>query len=120
LEKREILEMPVENLAMNMLLTTKMEFVLMRDKEYFKENIGRFYPDGLQADQVKAIKKWFQEEGIKKIEVYKTFPFGPFVFLGGLITIAYQGSPFVITAIKIAKVIDVNLGLNLLGTILTK
>jgi len=91
-EKRKI---KIKKLKPKIILT---EMILKKiekdDKKFYFENIGRLYPDGLTEDQTEQIKKWCQERKIEEIEIYKTLPFAPFVFLGALITLIFKGSLF--------------------------
>ncbi len=118
IEKQEVVTLSVRQLEPYMLLALRSEVVLMRDKKYFQAKIRKLYPDGLLEDQVRAIKKWYKKEGIKKIEIYKTFPFAPFIFLGGLITLFFKGSPFIALAVQLFKLVNLGLGINVLGLFL--
>ncbi|MEW6074765.1 MAG: hypothetical protein AB1530_00495 [Candidatus Omnitrophota bacterium] len=52
------------------------------------KGIGTLYPDGLTKDQVNEIKKIVTKKSLPiKIEIYKTLPLAPFIFLGAVITV---------------------------------
>lgn len=114
-EDREVRVLPIDELSDHMLLAARSEFVLKRDKAYCDEHVGRLYPDGLLPEQVAPVKSWFKKEGIKTVEIYKTFPFAPFIFLGGILTLLFQGSPFLPLGIALFKGLEVSFGLNLIG-----
>ncbi|MFC1517795.1 hypothetical protein ACFL5G_04465 [Candidatus Margulisiibacteriota bacterium] len=113
IDKREIVPIPLAELKENMLLSDTFMVLLKRDKKYFNKYIHRLYPDGLTKDQVAPVRKWLKDGGNKQAEIYKTFPFAPFVFTGVLITIIFKGSPFLKLTVELFKGIDVNLGFHL-------
>jgi len=83
LEKKETIKINVQELRPKMLLTEKSMKSLKSDI------VGKFYPDGLSKEQVEIIKRDYPE---KEIEIYRTFPLAPFIFLGSLITILIKTS----------------------------
>jgi len=83
LEKKETIKINVQELRPKMLLTEKSM------KSFKSDIVGKFYPDGLSKEQVEIIKRDYPE---KEIEIYRTFPLAPFIFLGSLITILIKTS----------------------------
>ena len=75
-----------ENISANMVLT-QSSFVRVRDKRELTENLGTIYPDGLLENQSESLKKFLKKENITEIEIFKTFPFIPFIFASAIITI---------------------------------
>jgi prepilin signal peptidase PulO-like enzyme (type II secretory pathway) len=61
--------------------------VRVRDKRELTENLGTIYPDGLLENQSESLKKFLKKENITEIEIFKTFPFIPFIFASAIITI---------------------------------
>ena len=82
-----------EDISANMVLT-QSSFIRIKDKNGFKERLGKIYPDGLLEHQIKAVKEFFVKENITEIEIFKTFPFIPFIFAGALTTIIIKDSIF--------------------------
>lgn len=52
------------------------------------KGIGTLYPDGLTSDQSNEIKKILTQKSLPiRVEIYKTLPLAPFLFLGAFITV---------------------------------
>ncbi|MDD3087442.1 MAG: hypothetical protein PHP89_02630 [Candidatus Omnitrophica bacterium] len=60
--------------------------------EEFKKGLGQLYPDGLSGEQTEFVRSFCLNSGIRLIEVYKTFPFALWVFLGVIITLIFRQS----------------------------
>lgn len=58
----------------------------------FKKGLGQLYPDGLTCEQTEFIRSFCLNSGIRLIEVYKTFPFALWVFIGVIITLIFRQS----------------------------
>lgn len=82
-----------EDISASMVLT-QSSFIRIKNKKEFKESLGTIYPDGLLEGQIKTIKSLLGKENITEIEVFKTFPFVPFIFAGALATILIKDSIF--------------------------
>ena len=63
-----------------------------KKEEFFKESIGKIYPDGLVKEQIVLLKKFAEEKGIKLLEIYKPSPFAILIFIGLIVTILLRGS----------------------------
>jgi hypothetical protein len=75
-------EVPVANLPDRSQLTD--ESIL---KFGFKK-IGKLYPDGLTQDQINEVRTdLLRNRSSETIEIYKTLPLAPFIFLGAFITV---------------------------------
>jgi len=60
------------------------------------EKLGPLRPEGLAKDQIELIKNSFIKEKDKKLIVYKTFPFAPFMLSGAAITLITKDSILII------------------------
>ena len=60
--------------------------------EEFKKGLGQLYPEGLTCEQTEFIRSFCLNSGIRFIEVYKTFPFALWVFIGVIITLIFRQS----------------------------
>lgn len=87
----DIRTIEIKELGENMIVTPKTVELLAKNKE-FHEGLGQFYSDGLSLEQVEKIKDFFKEKQLEKIEIYKTFPFAPFIFIGAVATFIVRGS----------------------------
>jgi hypothetical protein len=81
-----------EELRPNMLLGEETINLLKQDKDFFQKDLEQMYFDGLSEEQVEKIKNFIQNKNLNEIEIYKTFPFAPFIFGGTIITLILQGS----------------------------
>ncbi|MBU1078316.1 MAG: hypothetical protein KKH98_13550 [Spirochaetes bacterium] len=84
----------LKNLKPGMILTKETTILLKKNKKFFETQLGPLYFDGLSLEQTEKIKKFLQNEKIKKIDICQTFPFAPFVFAGTLATLILRGSVF--------------------------
>jgi len=75
-----------EDIAAHMVLT-QSSFIRVKDKKGLTENLGAVYPDGLLENQSNSLREFLKKENITEIEMFKTFPFIPFIFTGAIITI---------------------------------
>lgn len=87
-------EVLVEELEPRMNLDEMIINRIKEDKEFYAQHIGRFYPGGLTLKQVDHVKKWLRKDKTigKKINVYRLFPFVPWMFVGVLVTLILQSS----------------------------
>jgi prepilin signal peptidase PulO-like enzyme (type II secretory pathway) len=81
-----------EELRPNMLLGEETINILKQDKEFFQKELDQMYFDGLSQVQVEKIKTFFRAKNLEEIEICRTFPFAPFIFIGTIITLIIQGS----------------------------
>jgi hypothetical protein len=81
----------VEELGQNMILTGNALKLLGMDEGFYK-NLGDIYPDGLSSEQTEKIKEFLKNKNLRTVEVYRTFPFAPLVFIGAIITLVFRGS----------------------------
>jgi len=82
----------LENLRTNMILKETTINILKQDKIFFQKEINKIYFDGLSSAQVEKIKIFLKNKNLKEVEIYKTFPFAPFIFTGAIITLIFHGS----------------------------
>ena len=61
---------------------------MLRSNPAVSERLGRLYPDGLTADQVRVLRQWCRKEDIASVQLVKTEPFAFWLFAGTLITAA--------------------------------
>jgi len=94
--KTDVREVKIEDIKPRMSLVEGIMEEIKRDKKFYNKYIGRFYPGGLMPDQVETVKKWIKnnKEKMKTVEIYKPFPFVPWMFIGVIITIILKGSIF--------------------------
>jgi len=81
-----------EELAANMLLGEQTLNLLKQDDDFSQNELGELYFDGLSPEQAEKIKNFLKNKKIEEVEIYKTFPFAPFIFVGAIITCILQGS----------------------------
>lgn len=82
--------MPIQALDSNVVLSDKTIQQFQQELKDFKDQIGIIYPDGLSYEQAELIKKIYIDKGYKCIEVYKTFPFAIWIFLGVILTVCLK------------------------------
>jgi len=97
IEKKETRKIKLKELRPQMILaqTTLKELLKkmqLKTKKEIEAKIGSFFSEGLTEDQVNFIKKLWFKEPEKKLKIYRTFPFSPFLFLGFIITLVTQNS----------------------------
>lgn len=80
----------IDELKPMMLLSDEGIKGFQRELKDYKGALGTIYPDGLSEGQTELIKKIYLEKGYKTIEVYRTFPFAIWIFLGALLTLALR------------------------------
>lgn len=88
----ETKKIKLDELKPNMLLAEEAINLLKQDKDFFQKDLERMYFDGLSLDQVEKIKTFVRAKNLEEIEIYRTFPFAPFIFAGAIITLILQGS----------------------------
>lgn len=76
------------------MVLTQSSFVRVKNKKGLTENLGTIYPDGLLEKQSENLREFLEKENITEIEIFKTFPFVPFIFAGAMITIILGDSIF--------------------------
>jgi len=95
--KTGIKKIKVKKLKSGMNLDEEIVNEIKKDKEYYDKYIGHIYPDGLNTEQVQAVKKWLSENRkgqLDKIKIYKPFPFVSWMFIGVIITLILKSSLF--------------------------
>ncbi len=75
-----------EEISARMVLT-QSSFIRVKNKKGLTEDLGSIYPDGLLEKQSESLRDFLKKENITEIEVFKTFPFVPFIFIGAITTI---------------------------------
>jgi len=88
----ETRKIKLDNLQPNMILSDRTISLLKEDKNFFQKEIAHIYFDGLSIEQVKKIKNFFKNKNMQEIEISRTFPFAPFIFLGALSVYFFGGS----------------------------
>ena len=91
-KQTETKKIKLDDLQSNMLLGEETINLLKQDKEFFQKELKQMYFDGLSPEQVEKIKTFVRSKNLEEIEIYKTFPFAPFIFAGTIITLLIQGS----------------------------
>jgi len=91
-QQTETKKIKLDDLQPNMLLGEETINLLKQDKEFFQKELEQMYFDGLSIEQVEKIKTFVRTKNLDEIEIYKTFPFAPFIFAGAITTLILQGS----------------------------
>lgn len=91
IKQREVVVVEVSDLKSGMVISDELIKNIQSDGE-FSAALGELYPEGIIAEQVPLLKKWFLAHGKGFIPVYKTFSFAPYIFAGALITIIARQS----------------------------
>lgn len=92
-----IKKIKVSDVAPKMSLSKEVIDKLKEDESYYNKYIGRIYPEGLNSEQAKAVRKWLSKSKKFKnqtIKIYKPFPFVGWIFLGLIITLTLKKSLF--------------------------
>lgn len=94
IQKNEIVKLSIDKISSHMLLTK--ESIKKIDEFFKKEGLtGKFYSDGLTSRQVNYLKELsLKKNNLQEVEVYRTFPFAPFIFVGAIVTILARGIIF--------------------------
>lgn len=82
INRNEEIKLKVEELKPGMVLANRS---IKKYKD--KDTVGEIMPDGLTKEQVRCIKNSYKYEGWKYVYIYKTIPFGIWVFIGTVVTI---------------------------------
>lgn len=77
IKTKEIAVLPIERLAPRVQLTTGELNQLPGELR----SLGRFYSDGLTVEQAATFKAYFESIHKKTVQVYRTFPFVPFIVM---------------------------------------
>lgn len=88
--RRALRTIAVKDISPGIILSEKSLSLLKRDREYFNEHFTPLFGDGLSSSQAQALRNWlmgFPEER-QFIEVLKAAPFGVWIFVGTLFTLA--------------------------------
>ena len=91
-KQTETKKIKLRDLQPNMILGEETVNILKQDKDFFRKDLGRIYFDGLSLEQTEKIKNFLQNKNLEEVEIYKTFPFAPFIFAGTIITLILHGS----------------------------
>ncbi len=94
--RADVRRIKIEKIKPRMSLTEDIAEEIKKDKEFYKAQIGQFYPGGLLTEQVGPIKQWLRQnkKGVESVQIYTPFPFVVWMFLGVVITIVLKGSLF--------------------------
>lgn len=85
----------VSELKEKMNLDEKLKAKFKQDRDIYKK-LGTFRAEGLGSEQINLIKRYFRENYIMKICVYKTVPFSLWLVIGVVLTILFEGSMMLI------------------------
>ncbi len=85
-------EIRVKDLKPGMNLDEEIINRMKRKKKLFKKYMGHIYPGGLTPEQVDFTKKWLKKTDLKKVSIYKLFPFVTWMFIGVIITLILKSS----------------------------
>jgi len=93
-ERMDYLEIEVDDLRPKMILADGIARRVTQDRGYFEGQqveLGALRADGLHADQVPLVQRWARERlPGTPLQIQKTFPMGPPIFLGLLLTILFR------------------------------
>lgn len=93
-ERMDYIEISPDELAAKMILSELIARRIDKDQAYFKAQeleLGALLPDGLHAEQVPLVQRWIRERMPgEPVQIQKTFPMGPPIFIGLLLTIVLQ------------------------------
>ncbi len=92
----QVKKIEISQLQAQMIPSEETLKALQASAQDVQQRIGPVYPDGFSKEQVEAVKGLYMEKGLQTIEVYKTFPFAPWMFLGVIITLIFKQSIFTI------------------------
>jgi len=92
--KTGVKKVKVSDLKEKMNLGERIVEEIKKDKEFYQEHIGRFYPEGLTQEQVQPIKRWLLRKKKEEVIVNQPFPFVLWMFFGIIITIILKKSLF--------------------------
>jgi hypothetical protein len=92
--RMDYLEIEVDDLRAKMVLSDSITQRLTTDRGYFEAQqaeLGPLLADGLHPEQVALVQRWARERlPGTPLQVQKTFPMGPPIFVGLLLTIIFQ------------------------------
>lgn len=92
-ERMDYIEIEVDELRPKMILSEGITRRITKDAAYFQSQqaeLGALLPDGLHAEQVPLVQRWIRERMPgTPVQIQKTFPMGPPIFLGLLLTILF-------------------------------
>jgi len=106
IKKKETKRVKIRDLKEGMIvLPNGISLILekLKTKEE-KESFSWIDGGGLNSDQIKIIKNLFNNDSQSSVEIYKTLPFAPFMFLAAIILVLTQGS-FLIAIDSLFKVL---------------
>ncbi len=97
IERKEIKQITVKNLKKGMIPSKNFTVFLLEKMKIYKngdelESFQWVDASGFGEHQVKTIKEMFKDDQDYKIEVHRTFPFAPFLFLSASISVVTQSS----------------------------
>ncbi len=94
IERKETKRVKIKNVEKGMVIINKDISLILRELKRKKliENFGKIKAEGLNKEQVKIIKKLFVNKLDLEIQIYKTFPFAPFMFLSVIVSILTNSS----------------------------
>jgi hypothetical protein len=83
------------DLKPKMVLARKTMETLKEDQDLLKTKLGPVGPDGLAAEQVEVLRRWWIDRNKgPHLWVSRTIPFGPALFIGTLATVILGGYIF--------------------------
>lgn len=91
INQKETLKIDVNELSPQMIISEEIINEVKNNKTLFSK-VGDLSAEGLSSEQIKTLKPWLIKTDKRKVNVYKTIPFAPWIFAGVIITIILKQS----------------------------
>lgn len=88
--REDALNWKAEALEPHLVLSAHSLEVIGRDAEFFEDELGALYPDGLTHEQVLLLKDWCARNKVAELTMQRTLSFAAWICLGYLLTLWLQ------------------------------
>ncbi|TBR17546.1 hypothetical protein EPO15_16710 [bacterium] len=89
--REDVLNWKTDALEPHLLLSAHSVQVVARDAEFFEDELGTLYPDGLTHEQVQLLKGWCAENNVPELTMQRTLSFAAWICAGYLLTAFLHG-----------------------------
>lgn len=88
--KEDVLNWKTDALEPHLILSAHSLEVVRRDPEFFEDELGTLYPDGLTHEQAGLLKGWCARNKVPELTMQRTLSFAGWICLGYLLTLGLQ------------------------------
>lgn len=89
--REDVLNWKTDALEPHLILSPHSIEVVSRDVEFFEDELGTLYPDGLTHEQAQLLKGWCAENNVPELTMQRTLSFAFWICTGFLLTALLGG-----------------------------